>query len=228
MRDIDYTIPIFVSGFFAVLLLVFYLYKSENNAIMRFLSSRFIKTRHERAEIKKDTRRQDVILLSVLVILILGFGLKAIIFTVVVSDSMKPEFQRGDLVLTQTLFKEPHVGDIITFQARDVQYSITHRVVNVKGDIVTTKGDNNPLTDDYGTTKGDVIAKAIVIRSHPVVIPGVGSYLILDFTREGKLYKFGDQFAFLQQMFLTIRTWGYVITIIAFAMLLLSMSGGRK
>jgi signal peptidase len=228
MKEIDYTIPIFVSGFFAVLLLVFYLYKSENNAIMRFLSSRFMKTRHNRAEIKKDTRREDVLLLTVLLILIMAFSLKTISFAVVVSDSMKPEFQRGDLVLTQSLFKEPHVGDIITFKASDVQYSLTHRVVNVKNDIVTTKGDNNPLPDDYGTTKGDVLGKAIIIHNHPVVIPNVGSYFILDFSREGKLYKYGDQYTFLQQMFLTIRTWGYVITIIAFAMLLMSMSGNRK
>jgi signal peptidase I len=228
MKEIDYTVPIFVSGTFTMLLLVFYLYKSENNAIMRFLSSRFIKTRHERAEIKKDTRSHDAMLLTVLVILILAFGLKTLSFAVVVSDSMKPEFQRGDLVLTQSLFKDPHVGDIITFKARDVQYAVTHRVVNVKDDIVTTKGDNNPLADDYGTTKGDVLGKAIVIDSHPVAIPSVGSYFILDFSREGKLYKFGDQYAVLQQMFLTIRTWGYVITIIAFAMLLMSMSGNRK
>lgn len=226
MREIDYTIPLLVSGFSVVLLLVFYLYKSENNSFMRFISLRFIKTRHEPAEIQKDTRRQDTILLCVLVILILAFGLKVISFATVVSDSMKPEFQRGDLVLTQSLFKEPHVGDIITFKAQDVQYAVTHRVVSVNGDFVNTKGDNNPLPDDYGTTKGDVIGKAISIDNHPVVIPGVGSYFILDFSKEGKLYKFGDQYEFLQQMFLAIRTWGYVITIIAFAMLLMSM--GKK
>jgi signal peptidase I len=226
MKDIDYTIPLFVSGFSAMLLLVFYLYKSENNVVMRFLSSRFMKTRHERAEIQKDTRGQDTILLSILVILILAFGLKILSFATVVSDSMKPEFQRGDLVLTQSVFKEPHVGDIITFKAQDVQYAVTHRVVGVKNDFVTTKGDNNPLPDDYGTTTGDILGKAIVLDNHPIVVPGVGSYFILDFSREGKLYKFGDQYEFLQQMFLTIRTWGYVITIIAFAMLLMSM--GKK
>jgi signal peptidase I len=228
MIAIDYAIPIFVSGFFAMLLLIFYLYKSENNSIMRFLSLRFIKNRCSRAEIKKDTRRQDNILLTVLVILILLFVLKTISFAVVVSDSMKPEFQRGDLVLTQSLFKEPQVGDIITFKTRDVQYTVTHRVVNVKDDIVTTKGDNNPLADDYGTTKEDIIGKAIVMRDHPIVVPGVGSYFILDFSKEGRLYKYGDQYEFLQQMFLTIRTWGYIITIIAFAILLTSMGGNRK
>lgn len=228
MTKIEYTIPLLVSGFSAILLLVFYFYKSENNAIMHFISSWFMRTRYERAEIKKDVRRQDGILLSVLVILILAFGLKILSFSVVVSDSMKPDFQRGDLVMTESVFKEPQVGDIITFKAVDVQNPITHRVVNIKDDIITTKGDNNPLSDDFGTTKDDIIAKAIVIRGSPVVIPGIGSYFILDFSREGKLYKYGDQYAFLQQMFLTIRTWGYVITIIAFGMLLMSMSGNRK
>ena len=228
MKDIDYTIPVLVSVFFALLFLVFYMYKSGNSTIMRFLSTRLMKNRHSRAEIRKDSRSQDSILLTLLVLLIFAFGMKTISFAVVISDSMKPQFQRGDLVLTQTLFKEPNVGDIITFKAQDVQNPVTHRVVNVRDNIVTTKGDNNPLVDDYGTTKGDVLGKAIIIHDHPIVIPGMGSYFILDFSREGKLYKFGDQYAFLQQMFLAIRTWGYVITIIAFAMLLMSMRWDRK
>ncbi len=228
MREIDYTIPVLVSGFSALILLVMYLYKSENNIVMRILSALFMKTRHNRAEIMKDTRRQDSILLIVLVILILAFGLKIFSFSVVISDSMKPEFQRGDLVLTQALFKEPHAGDIIMFNVKDVQNPVTHRVLGVHDDSITTKGDNNPAADDYGTTKDDILAKAVVADGRPVVIPGAGSYFILDFSKEGKLYKYGDQYTFIQQMFLTIRTWGYVITAIAFALLLISMSGRRK
>ena len=228
MREIDYTIPVLVSGIFTLLLIVFYLYKSENSIMMHVFSKIFMKTRYSPAIIQKDTRRQDAIMLIVLVILILAFGFKIIYFVVVISDSMKPEFQRGDMVLTQSIFKDPEEGDIITFTVSNIQNPITHRVINVMGDTVTTMGDNNPMADDYGTTRDEVLAKAIMIDGKPIVLKGVGSYFILDFSKEGKLYKYGDQFTFLQQLFVTIRTWGYVITIIAFSALIMSMLGNRR
>ena len=186
-----------------------------------------MKTRYKPAEIPKDTRKQDSILLAVLVVLIFAFSLKFITFQVVVSDSMKPVFARGDLILSQAINKEPHVGDIVTFRATNVQYPLSHRVVNIQNNRVFTKGDNNPTVDDYGTTKNDIIAKAVVIRNQPFVIKGVGAYFIFDFSQQGALSKYGDKFTFLQQLFSAIRTWGYVITIIAFAALLMSMAGKR-
>jgi signal peptidase len=140
---------------------------------------------------------------------------------------MKPVFERGDIVLSQAISKEPQVGDIVTFKAREVLNPVTHRVVSIQGNFVSTKGDNNPMADDYGTTKNDVIAKAVVIDGQPVVLKGVGSYFILDMTQQGAISKYGDKFTFLQQMFQVIRTWGYVITIIAFSALLMTMAGKR-
>jgi signal peptidase len=227
MKDVDFTIPIIVSGVFTLLLFFFYLYKKENRIVMNFLSGWFMKTRYTPAELQKDTRKQDSFLLVVLVVLILAFSFKFITFQVVVSDSMKPVFERGDMVLSQAISKEPHVGDIATFKARDVQNPITHRIVGIQGNSVTTKGDNNPLPDGYDTTTNDIIAKAVVIDGQPIVLKGVGSYFILDFTQQGAVSKYGDKFTFLQQMFQVIRTWGYVITIIAFAGLLMSMAGKR-
>ncbi|VVB55881.1 Peptidase S24-like protein [uncultured archaeon] len=228
MKEVDYMVPLIISGIFSMLLLGFYYYKSENSVVMHFISSWYMKTRYSRAIIQKDTRKEEGIMLIVLVILILAFGLKFIVFTAVISDSMKPEFQRGDLVFTQTISKDPQVGDIITFNAFGVQNTVTHRVIGIQNDIVTTKGDNNPLADDYGTTKKDIISKAIVIEGHPVVLKGMGSYFILDFSKEGKLYKYGDQFEFLQNFFIMIRTWGYVITIIAFSALIMTMMGNKR
>ena len=228
MREVDYTIPLLVSGIFTILLLGFYFYKSENPIFMRFISSWYMKTRYNRAIIEKDTRREDTILLIVLVILILAFGVKLIGFVAVISDSMRPEFQRGDLVLTQSISKDPQVGDIITFNAVGIKNPVTHRVIGLQYNKVVTQGDNSPLADDYGTTKNDIIAKVVVIDGHPVVLKGVGSYFILDFSKEGKLGRFGDQYEFLQKMFMTIRTWGYVITIIALSALLMSMFGNKR
>jgi signal peptidase len=227
MKDIDFTIPILISGVFTLLLVIFYLYKKENSIVMGLLSGWFMKTRYRPAELQKDTRKKDSFLLAILVVLILAFGFKFITFQVVVSDSMKPVFERGDMVLSQAISKEPQVGDIATFKAADVQNPITHRIIGIQNNIVTTKGDNNPLPDGYATTKNDIIAKAIVIEGQPIVLKGVGSYFILDFTQQGAVSKYGDKFTFLQQMFQVIRTWGYVITIIAFSALLMSMAGKR-
>lgn len=228
MTDINYSIPLLVSGIFTLLLFVFYLYKTENSIIMRILSNRYMKTRYSRAIIQRDTQKEDAIMLITLIILMVSFGFKIIFFAAIISDSMKPEFQRGDLILTQTLFKQPQVGDIITFKAENVQIPITHRVLKVNYDNIITKGDNNALPDDYNTKEKDIMAKAIVIDGTPLVLKGMGSFFILDFSKEGKLYKFGDQFTFLQEMFSVIRTWGYVITIIAFSALLMSMFGNKR
>lgn len=228
MKEVNYTLPLLVSGIFTTFLLVFYFYKSENSVIMHYISSWYMKNRYRRAEIKKDTRRQDAILLIVLIILIAAFGFKMIVFTAVISDSMKPEFQRGDLVFSQAISKEPHIGDIITFKAIGVENTVTHRVIGLQNNFISTQGDNNPLPDDYSTTKDDIVAKVVVIDGHPVVFPGMGSFFILDFSKEGKLRKFGDQFTFMQQMFATIRTWGYVITLIAFSALIMSMLGNKR
>lgn len=228
MTEINYSIPLFVSGIFTLLLLVFYLYKTENSIIMRFLSHRYMKTRYSRAIIPRNTQKKDALLLIVLIILIVSFGFKIIFFTAVISDSMKPQFQRGDLILTQTIFKQPQPGDIVTFKAENVQLPVTHRVIKVNYDNIITKGDNNPLPDDYNTKEKNIMAKAIVIEGTPLVLKGMGSFFILDFSKEGKLYKFGDQFTFLQELFSVIRTWGYVITIIAFSALVMSMFGSKR
>lgn len=227
MAPINYTTPIVFSIISAIFLLLFYLYKTENDKLIRPLSLFFMKNRYRPAEIQKDTRRQDLVLLAVLIILIFTFGMKLVTFTVVISDSMKPMFGRGDLILSQSINKEPQVGDIITFKPKDeMSKTITHRVIKMKGDSITTQGDNNPFPDDP-IRKSDIVAKTLIVRDKPIVLKGVGALFILDFTKEGTLYKLGDKFEFFQQLFLVIRTWGYVITVIALIILIMNMTGKR-
>jgi signal peptidase len=217
--EINYTEPVVVSLLFLFIFLLFYLYKHENKYIINILSWQY---KTEQAKLEKDTRLQDWLILILLVFLIVIMGVKLLTFTVIISDSMKPEFQRGDMVLMQTIFKEPQVGDIITFSAEDTQYGITHRVVSVDGSI-TTRGDNNPYKDNYETTQDKVLLKAIIVNNHPIVIKGLGSLFITDYSKQGTIYKYGDQFTFLQQLSATIRAWGYVITIIALLAYIMSM-----
>jgi len=106
---------------------------------------------------------------------------------------------KGEICFNASFFIEPQIGDIITFNAEEVQYGVTHRVVSI-GNIITTKGDNNPYKDNYKTTQDKVLLKAIQFNGHPIVIPKLGALFITDYSKHGTIYKFGDQFTFLQQL----------------------------
>ena len=207
------------TSIFLIAFLLFWLYKNRNKHIINILSWLY---KPQPVELKKDTRFQDYIILILLLILIVIMGMKLLTFTVVISDSMKPEFQRGDMVLMQGIFIEPHIGDIITFNAEDVQYPITHRIIGVKGTIIT-KGDNNPYKDNFKTTQDKILLKAITFGDHPIVIKGLGALFITDYSKSGTIYKYGDQFTFLQQLSATIRAWGWCITVIALIAYIMSI-----
>lgn len=209
----DITEGVIVSVILIILLLLFYLYKKENRFMMWILISQY---RHKPVELQKDTRRNDWFLLIAIFVLILVLGFKLVSLMVVVSNSMVPEFERGDMILTQSIDTIPTSGDIITFHIEDATVAVSHRVTSIdRTGIITTKGDNNPYPDNFKTTQKDVIAKAIIFNDHPIVIKGIGALFITDYKTEGVISKFGDKFTFMQQLSATIKTWGYVITIIA-------------
>lgn len=81
--------------------------------------------------------------LCVLLVLIFLFGYKPFI---VVSGSMLPTLNVGDIIFVKaTDDKMYEVGDIITYPEGG-SYT-THRIVEVNGDMVITKGDANNTTD---------------------------------------------------------------------------------
>lgn len=213
LEGIDVTEGIIVSVFLFVIFGIFYLYKKENRIILWLLASLY---KPRPAELKKDTRTQDWLLLIIMLALVIIMGVKLVTLMVVVSDSMKPEFERGDIIITQSFNLTPLPGDIITFHATDEYNSISHRVVSVTGDgKIITRGDNNGYTDKYDTRQKDVIAKAIMYNGNPLVIKKFGALFITDYKAQGVIFKWGDRFTFMQQLSVTIKTWGYVITIIA-------------
>ncbi|MDF1532869.1 MAG: signal peptidase I, partial [ANME-2 cluster archaeon] len=146
---------------------------------------------------------------------------------VVVSDSMIPEFQRGDIIVSQSMFlNNLEEGDIITFNVRNKNIAITHRIIKMGGSVgnkIITKGDNNPYKDDFKTTQENVLYKAIIYDEHPIVIKNIGSLFITDYSVEGRIYKYGDQFTFMQQLSATIKQWGYLLTVLALFGYLLSI-----
>lgn len=178
----------------------------------------------QRSELKKDTSKQDWLLLIALLVVVTVFGTKLVTLMVVISDSMKPEFERGDMILTQSFSLVPDPGDIITFHAEDERNTISHRVVKISNNgIIRTRGDNNGYDDKYQTKQGDVIAKAIMFDGHPVVIKDFGALFITDYKAQGVVLKWGDRFTFMQQLSATVKTWGLVITVISILAYIITM-----
>jgi signal peptidase I len=209
-NGIDVSEGLIVSGIFLFLLTVFYLYKKGNRIIIGLIASQY---KPRRSELKKDTSGRDWLLFIVLLVMVVILGLKMVSPMVIVSDSMKPEFQRGDMIITQSIFLTPEVGDIITFNVINQNYAISHRVVSTSNGAIITKGDNNPRKDDYLTKQENIIAKAIQINNHPLVIKDIGALFIVDYSKQGVIYKFGDRFTFMQQLSAAIKAWGLVLTV---------------
>ncbi len=103
-------------------------------------------------------------------------GNQYLFFATVISGSMEPTFQKGDLVLMQTIDKKVEIGDIVVFRQYQVKEPISHRAVKIteSGNIVT-KGDANNFYDFEGGIPPDRIgAKAVVIGGKPIVVKALG------------------------------------------------------
>jgi signal peptidase len=224
-KGTDVSEGLIVSGFFLILLAVFYLYKKENRIIIGLIASQY---KPRRAELKKDTTGRDWLLFLIILGIIVILGLKLVTPVVVVSDSMKPVFQRGDMFIVQSIFLTPEIGDIITFNVTDKNFDVSHRVITIKNDLIITKGDNNPRKDDYKTKQKNIKAKAIQINNTPLVIKEFGALFITDYSKQGVISKWGDTFTLMQDISKAIKAWGIVITIFSLIGYILMMQGGKR
>ncbi len=88
----------------------------------------------------------------------------------VVSDSMLPLVNRGDLLVTY-MPSEFRVGDIVVYRVETFGYPIVHRIVRIEerdGEkVYVMKGDNNPNEDPWMVGKGNIVGK--VAFSVPLV-----------------------------------------------------------
>lgn len=225
-RGTDITEGVIVSAIFIILFATYFMYRKQNKYIMAAIVYLY---RPQPAKLPKDTRKQDWLLFILMLAAVVIFGIKLVTLMVVISDSMVPEFQRGDIILSQSFDKTPAVGDIISFNVKDKNVAVSHRVVSVSGSSIRTKGDNNPTMDNFGViTQKDIVAKAIQVNGHPVVLKGAGIIFITDYSKTGVIYKFGDRYTFLQQLSATIRVWGGIITAVCIIAYLVLMVGDRK
>ncbi len=153
---------------------------------------------------------------SVFFIIVLLLMTKIIFFTAVTSDSMRPTFKRGDLVMMQRIHIEPEVGDIVMFEREEFMLPVLHRVVAVSDKGVRTKGDARAFEDPWVVPDDEIIAEAVQINGRPIVLENLGNYFILD-AREVRVGRYGSEYAFMINLFKAIKMWGYALFIIATA-----------
>jgi signal peptidase len=104
---------------------------------------------------------------------------------VVLSGSMEPAFQRGDLLFL-TLTDEPiRVGDIVVFKLDGREIPIVHRVLHVhekeSGEMdILTKGDNNQIDDRGLYPRGQLwLNKNHIIGRAKGFLPYIGMVTII-------------------------------------------------
>lgn len=105
---------------------------------------------------------------------------------VVLSGSMEPAFQRGDLLFlwNRNLVQETEVGEIVIYNVKDKDIPIVHRVVRKFGmgedAKLLTKGDNNVADDTELYARGqDFLVRKDIIGSVMGYIPFVGYVTIM-------------------------------------------------
>lgn len=144
-------------------------------------------------EKSKEWLAKEITTLLVLLILFYGFFhlvLPAITgvdspFTVVISGSMRPTLEEGDLLIVVGV--DPYSlkeGDIIVFRAPWAEHPVVHRIVRKdmgpQGPIFYTKGDNNAFPDPGYRTSKDIYGKVIEYsKDRPFRIPFLGAILEL-------------------------------------------------
>jgi signal peptidase I len=115
----------------------------------------------------------DIAVIAIILIFFVGsnIGLQLYLGTstplyAVESGSMEPTLYRGDLVIVRAVDPETlEVGDIIIFEVPSYDVPIVHRIIEIEQDNgelnFTTKGDNNPIADNWSISASNIIAKVI-------------------------------------------------------------------
>lgn len=114
-------------------------------------------------EVNKYQLKHNYIWLFIIipiVCIVAGFGRYRMIG--IVSNSMIPNFKRGDAIIYKKIDSnyEVNLGDILIYN-KDGDY-IVHRVVKKSGDYIYTKGDNNVIADLNPVSKENYIGIYIV------------------------------------------------------------------
>lgn len=77
----------------------------------------------------------------------------------VVSGSMEPTINKGDIIIVDTKIKEYKKNDIVVFYDKEGSF-ITHRIISINDKEMITKGDNNN-TQDEPTSINKIVGKYV-------------------------------------------------------------------
>lgn len=119
---------------------------------------------------------------------------------VVLSGSMEPAFQRGDILFLNNSVEQVGVGDVVVFKIKDRDIPIVHRILKVHEDAdgkveLLTKGDNNRV-DDRGLyapgqlwlEREDILGKAVgTLRYVGMVTIALNDYPVLKYVLVGMM-----------------------------------------
>lgn len=104
---------------------------------------------------------------------------------VVLSGSMEPAFQRGDILFLWNRQRQNQVGDIVVYEIKGKLIPIVHRVLrehhNLEKQLLLTKGDNN-MVDDlglYAKKQGYLNQATDLVGTVKAYLPKVGYVTIL-------------------------------------------------
>jgi signal peptidase len=78
----------------------------------------------------------------------------------VVSESMEPVLQRGDLLVVVAP-SDLKVSDVVIYQRLDTRYTIVHRIIEEKPEGYVIKGDNNQVPDPGIVRKEQILGKVV-------------------------------------------------------------------
>jgi len=114
---------------------------------------------------------------------------------VVLSGSMEPAFQRGDILFLWNRDSSAKVGDVVVYEIEGKPIPIVHRVLrehhNAEKQLLLTKGDNNPVDDLglYAKKQQYLNQKTDLVGTVKGYLPKVGYITIL--ISENVYFKFG-------------------------------------
>lgn len=102
-----------------------------------------------------------VLFVAVLAYLFLVFGPYRPM--VAMSPSMEPAIMKGSFMIGERLKgdEELQIGDICTYRPKDVSYTVTHRIVDIKGGDYVFKGDNNERADETPVKRDQILYRVI-------------------------------------------------------------------
>ena len=79
----------------------------------------------------------------------------------VFSESMVPVLQKGDMVFVYN-DGTYDVGDIVVYHTQYRPYPIIHRIIEIQGENIRTKGDHNSIADPWITPVSSVYGKTAI------------------------------------------------------------------